>query len=141
MIGGLLVPYVIRRPGAAFLGEVVAAFVSMAMGNQWGILTMASGLFQGACAEAVFATGRYKHFDGMWLYLAGAASGLSVIMDSFVYHYWSTYAGWSILVAGVFSIISSAVLGGGLSHLLGRSLTWTGVFSGLEISRGSAKRI
>ena len=47
MVGGLLVPYVIRRPGAALLGELVAAFVSMAMGNQWGILTMASGLVQG----------------------------------------------------------------------------------------------
>ena len=51
MVGGLLVPYVIRRPGAALIGELVAAFVSMALGNQWGVLTMASGLVQGAGAE------------------------------------------------------------------------------------------
>ncbi|MBC7293584.1 MAG: ECF transporter S component, partial [Thermoleophilia bacterium] len=58
MIGGLLVPYVIRRPGAALLGELVAAFISMALGNQWGILTMASGLVQGVGSEAVFAAGK-----------------------------------------------------------------------------------
>jgi energy-coupling factor transport system substrate-specific component len=113
----------------------------MSMGSSWGIWVLASGVFQGACAEGVFAAGRYRRFDGVWLYLAGGASGLSFILDIYTGKYLSSYSGLSVLVGGIFAVLSGAVLGGGLSHLLGRSLTLTGVFSGLEISRGSAKRI
>ncbi len=142
MVGGLIVPYVVRRPGAAFLGEVVAAFVSMAMGNQWGILTMASGLVQGAGAEIVFGAGRWKHFSGVWLYGAAALAGaFSILLDTFTYSYYSQFSWASIGIAAIMCVISSVILGGGLSQLLGQSLERTGVFSGLAISRGQAKRI
>jgi energy-coupling factor transport system permease protein len=141
MTGGLLVAYVVRKPGAALLGELVAAFVSMAIGTQWGLLVMASGLVQGACAEAVFAAGGWKRFGGAWIYAAGAASGLSIILDVFVYHYFSLYSGTAILIAGAFSVVSSAILGGGFTQLLGRSLGRTGVLVGLGIATKEAKRI
>jgi energy-coupling factor transport system permease protein len=142
MVGGLLVPYVIRRPGAALLGELVAAFVSMAMGNQWGILTMASGLVQGAGAEAVFAAGRWKHFDGVWLYGAAALAGVfSILLDTFVYSYYATYTWGSILVAGILTVLSSLVLGGGFSQALGRALLRTGVLSGLGVAQKQPRRI
>jgi energy-coupling factor transport system substrate-specific component len=142
MVGGLLVPYVVRRPGAALLGEIVAAFVSMAMGNQWGILTMASGLVQGAGAEVVFGAGRWKHFTGAWLYGAAALAGLfSILLDTFVYSYHAQYTWGNIGIAAVLCMVGSVVLGGVLSQLLGQSLERTGVLSGLAISRGRAKRI
>jgi energy-coupling factor transport system substrate-specific component len=142
MVGGLLVPYVVRRPGAALLGEIVAAFVSMAMGNQWGILTMASGLVQGAGAEIVFGAGRWKHFTGAWLYGAAALAGLlSISLDTFTYSYYSQFTWGNIGIAAIFSVVSAVVLGGALSQLLGQSLERTGVLSGLAISRGRAKRI
>jgi energy-coupling factor transport system substrate-specific component len=142
MIGGLLVPYVVRRPGAAFLGEVVAAFVSMALGNQWGILTMASGLVQGAGAELVFASYRWRRFTGSALYGAAALAGVfSIVLDIFVYSYYATYSWGNILVAAILCVVGSVVLGGLLSQLLGESLAKTGVLSGLEISRGKVKRI
>jgi energy-coupling factor transport system substrate-specific component len=141
MVGGLLVPYVIRKPGAALLGELVAAFVSMAMGNQWGILTMASGLVQGAGAEAVFAAFRWKRFTGPALYAAAALAGaLSILLDTFVYSYYATYTWSSIGVAAILCVISSVVLGGGLSHILGVLLAQTGVLSGLR-GGGGTKRV
>jgi len=142
MIGGLLVPYVIRRPGAALLGELVAAFVSMALGNQWGILTMASGLVQGVGAEAVFAAFRWKRFDGLALYGAAALAGVfSTLLDTFVYSYYRTYTWGNIGVAAVLIVISSLVLGGLLSVVLGEALARTGVLSGLAVSRGRERRI
>ena len=142
MIGGLLVPYVIRRPGAALLGELVAAFVSMALGNQWGILTMASGLVQGVGAEAVFAAFRWKRFDGLALYGAAALAGVfSILLDTFVYSYYRTYTWGNIGVAAVLIVISSLVLGGLLSVVLGEALARTGVLSGLAVSRGRERRI
>jgi energy-coupling factor transport system permease protein len=142
MIGGLLVPYVIRRPGAALLGELVAAFVSMAMGNQWGILTMASGIVQGVGAEAVFAAFRWKRFTGVALYGAAALAGaFSILLDTFVYSYYVTYTWNSIGVAAILCVISSVVLGGGLSQLLGRLLAQTGVLSGLAGGASGTKRV
>jgi energy-coupling factor transport system permease protein len=142
MTGGLLVPYVVRRPGAALVGELVAAFVSMALGNQWGVLTLASGVVQGVGAEIVFAGFRWKHFTGVPLYGAAALAGaFSILLDTFLYSYYATYSRGSILVAAVLCVVSSVILGGGLSQLLGEALAKTGVLSGLEISRGKVKRI
>jgi energy-coupling factor transport system permease protein len=142
MIGGLLVPYIIRRPGAAFFGEMVAAFVSMALGNQWGILTLASGLVQGVGAEIVFGVGRWKRFGGGYLYGAAALAGaFSILLDTFVYSYYATYTSTQILVAAVLIVISSLALGALLSQLLGGSLARTGVLSGLGIARRNVKRI
>lgn len=142
MIGGLLIPYVVRRPGAALFGELVAAFVSMAMGNQWGVLVMASGLVQGAGAEIVFGIGRWRHFTGVWLYGAAALAGLfSILLDTFVYSYYAAYTWTSIIVAAILCVVGAVILGGGLSMLLGHALKRTGVLSGLAISRERMKRI
>ena len=141
MIGGLLVPYVVRRPGAALLGELVAAFVSMAMGNQWGILTMASGLVQGVGAEIVFGATGWKRFTGPALYGAAAVAGaFSILLDTFVYSYYATYTWSSIGIAAVLCIVGSVMLGGGLSQGLGTMLAQTGVLSGLR-GGGGVKRV
>lgn len=142
MIGGLLVPYVIRKPGAALMGEIVAAFVSMALGNQWGILTMASGLAQGVGAEAVFAGFRWRRFTGVALYGAAALAGaLSILLDTFVYSYYAAYTWSSIGLAAILCVVGSVILGGILSQVLGEALAKTGVLSGLAISKGKVKRI
>jgi energy-coupling factor transport system substrate-specific component len=142
MTGALLVPYIIRRPGAALFGELVASFVSMAMGNQWGIMTLASGLVQGLGAEVVFGVGRWKRFSGVWLYGAAAMAGLfSIILDVFVESYWAVYSWSAIGVAAGLCIVGSMVLGGGVSQVLGVALERTGVLSGLAISNRKAKRI
>jgi energy-coupling factor transport system substrate-specific component len=142
MIGGLLVPYVIRRPGAALLGELVAAFVSMALGNQWGILTMASGLVQGVGAELVFGVGRWRSFRGVYLYGAAALAGaFSILLDTFVYGYYAAYSWDSIIIAAILCVAGSVILGGVLSQLLGEALARTGVLLGLAISKGKVQKI
>ena len=137
MMGGLLVPYVVRRPGAALFGELVAAFVSMALGNQWGILTMASGLVQGVGAELVFAAFRWRRFRGLPSTapprLAGA---FSILLDTFVYSYYATYTWSSILVAGDPLRRQLRDPGWRPFALLGQALAKTGVLSGLEIVTG-----
>ena len=142
MVGGLLVPFIVRRPGAALLGELVAAFVSMALGQQWGILVMASGLAQGLGAELVFAGFRWKRFDGVSLYLAAlGAQFFGFILDTFVYTYYKQYS-WGLIGLGmIIALVSSLILGGLLSQLLGGAMARTGVLSGLAISRERVKRV
>jgi len=141
MIGGLLVPYVVRRPGAALLGELVAAFVSMAMGNQWGGATMLSGLVQGVGAEMVFAVLLWRNYSLPVMLGAGALAGVfSFILDSFFFGYWAQFSVNMILLAAVAATLSGAVLGGWVSKLLGDALARTGVLAGLEISRAQRRR-
>ncbi len=142
MVGGLLVPFVVQRPGAALLGELVAAFVSMALGQQWGVLVMVSGLVQGVGAELVFAGFRWKKFSGVHLYLAAlGAQFLGFILDTFVYTYYQQYS-WRLVGLGmVVALVSALALGALLSQLLGEALARTGVLSGLAISRGRVKRV
>ena len=136
MIGGLLVPYVIRRPGAALLGELVAAFVSMLLINQWGVAVLLSGLVQGLGAELVFGTRRWKDYRLPTVLLAGAVAGaFSTLLDSVVYSYWSQYSGTTIVAGVVIAAVSGAVLGGVVSKVLGDTLLRTGVLSGLAISK------
>jgi energy-coupling factor transport system substrate-specific component len=141
MIGGLLVPYVVRRPGAALLGELVAAFVSMALGNQWGGATMLSGLVEGLGAEIVFAALLWRNYSLPVMLGAGALAGIfSFILDSFFYGYWAQFSVNMILLAAVAATLSGAVLGGWVSKLLGDALARTGVLAGLEISRAQRRR-
>src|SRR5690606_7321950 len=51
LLGGVAGGLIIRKPGAAVLVEVIAAAGSAAIGNQWGITTLYSGLAQGLGAE------------------------------------------------------------------------------------------
>ena len=142
MIGGLLVPYIVRRPGAAFFGELVAAFVSMAIGNQWGVLVLASGVAQGAGAELGFACFRWKKFTWLPLYVAAAlAQVFGIVLDTFVYSYYATYSWANILLAGLIAVVSAIVIGGGLTQGLGEALARTGALSGLGIGPGRAKRV
>lgn len=136
MVGGILVPYVVRKPGAAMVGELVAAFVSMLLVNQWGLAVMLSGLVQGAGAELVFASGRWRRYSLWMLVAAGALAGVfSIGFDTFYYGYYQAYTAHSILFGFIFAGVSGAVLGGGISRALGDLLLRTGVLSSLAIGR------
>jgi hypothetical protein len=60
-LAAILVPYIIRKPGAAVAAEVVGAIVSALLGSEWGLTVLISGLVQGGLAEVVFAARGYKH--------------------------------------------------------------------------------
>jgi energy-coupling factor transport system substrate-specific component len=126
MIPAVLVPLVVRRPGAALFGEAVAASASMLFGAQWGLLTVVYGLAQGAAAELAFAFGLYRSWSVVHAVLAGAAAGVAgALLDlAFFYPDWS--ADWQLLYVGLVVLSSAAVAGVG-GWLLVRALARTGV--------------
>ena len=139
-IAGILVPYIIRRPGAALLGEFLAGLISMLLGAQWGLDALLSAALQGLACEAVFfLIGRWKNYHLSTLMVAGAAAALI----SFVHDY--PLYGFAELAIGVQTalfvvrLISGAVLGGWLAKALGDALAGTGVLDnyplGAERSR------
>jgi energy-coupling factor transport system substrate-specific component len=124
--GGTLVPFLIRKPGAALLGEVAAAFVESFI-TQWGISAVIWGLVQGVGCELVFALFRYKKYNLLVLILAGAVAGaFSYVLDFFYSHYAGLQL-WVIVVQVVSIIVSGAILGGLLAYLIGSGIIKTGV--------------
>jgi energy-coupling factor transport system substrate-specific component len=128
MLPAILVPLVVRRPGAALLGETAAAFVSMIFGAQWGLLTVVYGLAQGAAAELIFAFALYRAWSLPVALLAGAAAGVAGALLDLAFY----YADWAIDWQVVYSLLvamSSAIVAGLGSWLLVRALAWSGVLN------------
>src|SRR5690606_24945350 len=87
LFAGVLGALIIRKPGAALFTELVAAFVSMAIGTEWGWATLVSGLIQGAAIELVFLVFFYANWSVVAAMLAGAAGGLALgINENLVYY-------------------------------------------------------
>jgi energy-coupling factor transport system substrate-specific component len=142
MVGGLLVPLVIRRPGSALFGEFVAAFVSMLLVNQWGAATLLSGLVQGAGAEIVFAAFLWRRFDLPVVLLAAAGAQVpSYLLDSWFYGYWAAYSTRAVLAGWVIAVISALVLGGLVAWGLAQALARTGVLAGFPIGNARERRV
>lgn len=134
LIPAVLVPLIVRRPGAALLGEAVAASVSALLGSQWGLLTVVYGLMQGGAAELVFAFTLYRGWNVPVAIVAGAAAGAAAALLDVAMFYPDWDATWQ-LAYGVLVVISSAVIAGLGSWLLVRALAPTGVLSAFAAGR------
>lgn len=134
MVPAVLVPLIVRRPGAALFGEAVAASASMLFGAQWGLLTVVYGLAQGAAAELVFAFGLYRRWSLATALGAGAAAGLAGALLDLAVFYPDWGADWQLLYTGLVMTSSAAIAGVG-GWLLLRALVRTGVLREFEAGR------
>ena len=121
VVGGL----VVRRPGAAFLTELLAAVLEALFGNQWGATTLVSGSLQGLGAEVGFAIFAYGAFGIAAAVLAGALSApMEAVYEWFV---WWTDCNMAYKVAYlVIFAIAGGVIAGGLGWLVTRALARAG---------------
>ncbi len=128
LLPAVLTPLVIRKPGAALFGEVVAASASALFGAPWGLLTIVYGLVQGGAAELVFAMAGYRRWGILIAILAGAAAGLAAALLDLVLYYPDWAATWQIAYAALVTP-SAAIIAGVGSWLLTRALADTGVLA------------
>jgi energy-coupling factor transport system substrate-specific component len=133
MLGGTLVPYVIRRPGAAFMGEMVAALVEAPL-VPWGITTLISGLVQGLPAEASFALTGYRRWGLPVLMRAGAFAAAGGFLQEY-YPYGIAEQLVPVQIGGLLlRALGGAILAGVLAKVVGDALAQTGVLEGLGIT-------
>ncbi|GAT05982.1 ECF transporter S component [Mycolicibacterium fortuitum] len=128
LFAGVLTALVIRKPGAALYGELVAATVSALVGNQWGVLTLESGLVQGLGAELVFAVFFYRRWGLPVALIAGAVAGLALAINDLILWYPGS-ANTFALIYTVSAIVSGALVAGLLSWFAVRGLAKTGALS------------
>lgn len=143
LLGGVVGGLVIRKPGAALVVEVVAAIVSMLIGNVWGVSTVLSGIVQGLGAELVFALFLYRRFGIVVAGLAGAGAAIAAWIFELFYG-----SSPNILKSLEFNSIylvcvtvSGIVLAGIVGWLLVRALAATGALNRFAAGRELVREV
>ncbi|MDG4789229.1 ECF transporter S component [Micromonospora sp. WMMD1102] len=135
LVPGVLGGLVIRKPGAAFYCEFLAAVVSVLLGSQWGTVAILQGAAQGVGAELAFAALRYRSFRLPVAVGSGLLAGLAAaIFDQFRYYSEYDFAAFRVPVF-VITVLSAAVLAGAGGWLLTRALARTGVLDRFPAGR------
>lgn len=142
LIGGWMVVaplalYILRRPFAGIVAEMIAAFIEVVfLGSPIGPLLLLTGLVQGAGAELAFAVTRYRRY-GWPVFLC---SGLLAAVFSFCYA--AIRFGWwgqdLFAIRLGMHLASGLILTGVLAKLIGDALARTGVLD--EYPLGRARR-
>lgn len=137
LFAGPLAAIIVRKPGAALFGELLAALLELTLGNQWGVGgSLIVGLMQGAFAELAFLIFAYRAWNVLSTTLSGALAGAACAL-----YYWFTNPGWGPVQMGTYmvtSVVSGAVVAGALMWVLHRAIATTGVLDRFESGRSRA---
>lgn len=142
LMAGVLGGLIIRKPGAAFTTEFIAAAVSTVVigGTQWGLSVFASGLLQGLGAELAFMLFAYRRFTLGVACLAGAVAAAS----ESIYEWFFYWMDWGLdykLAYLAFFTVSGIVVAGVGSWLLMRALAKAGVLDSFGAGREAAVEV
>lgn len=139
-IAGLLGGYVIRRPGAAFLAETLAAFAEVLLGAPAGPILLVTGMMQALGAELVFAATGYRRWGWTTMALAGAVAAVVALpWNWFRLGYFTLDATFLLLLFAV--RIASGVLAGVASKAVGDAVAATGSLNYFAIGRERVREV
>ncbi len=142
LIAGVVGGLIVRKPGAAFATEFLAAAVSTFIvgGTQWGFSVFASGFWQGLGAEAIFLLIFYRRFG---VAVAAAAGAMAAAFES-VYEwnsYWTDWdMGYKLAYLGFFSV-SGAVIAGVGGWALTTALAKAGVLDAFHVGHEQVSEV
>ncbi|MCQ2559073.1 MAG: ECF transporter S component [Oscillospiraceae bacterium] len=127
--------YIIRKPGAAFVCEVLASIVELMMGNSGGLTVVLTGVIQGAGAELAFALFRYKKWDLLSMTLAGIFSAVFIFCYELFYLDYIHLAPVMLITQLLVRFVSAFVFAGLVAKLAGDGLAKTGVVKSYAIGQ------
>ncbi|MET0467843.1 MAG: ECF transporter S component [Aeromicrobium sp.] len=136
LIAGVVGGLIVRKPGAAFATEFIAALTSMLVlgGTSWGSTVLLSGIVQGLGAELIFALFLYRRFDLLTAVLGGALAGLLEAFYEWKYYFPDWDLQWRLAHLG-FLVTSGIVIAGFGGWLLVRSLAKAGALDSFGSGR------
>lgn len=136
LIAGVVGGLIVRKPGAAFATELIAALVSMIVlgGTAWGATVLLSGIVQGLGAELVFAAFLYRRFDALAAMGAGALAAVFAAFFEWKYYFVDWDLTWRLFHLGFFTV-SGVVIAGLGGWLLVRSMARAGALDSFPAGR------
>ena len=129
MFTALLIPYIVRRPGAALIGMVVVGLVQLPFSPD-GIGSLAVNAIYGLFVEIAFLITRYKTYSLRMMILTSivvGAIGLGVGYIPSGLHEFSIGAQVTVWLL----VIGSCILGGWLVTVLAKALVRSGLLNNL----------
>lgn len=135
----VLVGLIVRKPGAALYGELVAAVVSALLGGFWGWTALAWGLVQGLGAEIVFALFLYRAWGLVPAIVAGIGAAAGLVVMDLTFYYAAARPEFMVVYASS-ALVSGALIAGLGSWLIVRGLARTGALSRFAAGRELAAR-
>lgn len=139
-LAGLLGGYVIRRPGAAFLAETLAALAEVLLGAPAGPVLIMTGMMQALGPELVFAATGYRRWGWPVMLLAGLAAGLVALpWNWFRLGYFALDP--TLLVGLLVIRLIGGAVAGGVAKGLGDALASMGALSGYAVGRERVREV
>ncbi len=135
LIAGVLASYITRRPGAALVGEFLAALAEVLFGVAAGTPLLVTGIMEGLGAEIVFGARRWRDYSLTTVVLAGTVGMLVALpWNWFRLGYFELNPGFLVVLL-IVRLLSGAIISGLLSKVIGDALARTGVLSNFAIGR------
>ncbi|MBC3517375.1 ECF transporter S component [Neobittarella massiliensis] len=125
--------YILRKPGAALITELLAAAIELLMGNSGGVVVLLTGLIQGLGCELAFALFRYRRYDLLSMALSGMLGGLFIFCYELYYLQYYLLAPTVLLAQLAVRFVSAFVFAGLLSKLACDGLAKTGVLKSYAV--------
>jgi len=139
-VGGLLGGYIIRRPGAAFLAETLAALGEVLLGAPAGPVLVVTGFMQAIGPEVTFAATGYRSWGWRTMLVAGVAAGLFALpWNWFRLGYFALDP--TFLLALLAVRIVSGALAGAVAKVLGDAIAATGSLNHFAIGRERVREV
>lgn len=132
-----LIPYIIRRPGAALIAELVAAMIEQALGSQFGITNLSWGLVQGIGSEIAFALFIWRNYSWPVMLLNGALAGVGADILWYFTSGGNSYSHGIVVQYFLYTIISGAVVGGWLPKLIADAMNRAGILRNFALGRAA----
>lgn len=140
VIASPLVAYIVQKPGAALIAEVVAAAVELFTGSHFGLSALLIGFAQGIGAEIAFAVFGYRTFNTFTLMLSGVFAAVGSMMYSLIVNGFAYYTTTTLLLTFSLQLVSGALLGGLLAKIIVDALVKTGTLNGYAVGRQKKRR-
>jgi energy-coupling factor transport system substrate-specific component len=136
LFAGPLAAIIVRKPGAALYAEVLAAFLELTFGNQWGIGgSLIVGITQGLFAEIGFAIFAYKVWNVWSTLVSGAFAGIGCWIYYFFTNPGLGFLGQYGVIYLLTSVVSGALLAGVVMWFICKAIAATGVLDRFESGR------
>ncbi|MEB3773317.1 MAG: ECF transporter S component [Desulfurococcales archaeon] len=84
--GSIIAAALIKKPGAAFLGETLGALIEAILPTPGGLWNLVYGILQGAFAELGYRILGYREWGVKAGILAGALAGIGELLASLIYY-------------------------------------------------------
>jgi len=139
-VSGLLGGYIIRRPGAAFLAETLAAFCEILLGAPAGPILIVTGFMQALGPEIVFAATGYRRWGWSTMVIAGVAAAIVALPWN-----WLRLGYFALDPALLLGLLVARILAGGLAgaaaKVVGDLLAATGSLNYFALGREKVREV